>query len=832
MGHVLRQERSFNQQHPSDAARKEKIPLPWTDRRSSFQDKHKVGPSYGQPYLDPKYELRQSAGTEKVAHSKFSENELVKHMSNLPGFLQQVEKDNSIQEKALNFGVLDWKRLEKWKYTERMPGKNPKKTSPTSNSVYTANGPPKIGPNLRKLPPSHGRNPSLFYSGQQPIPQNSRFSSPQKRQPPPLSSYLNSSKEEKYVEQIETVPSYKGSCSEETVYNTKRKDRKRELVSEKEASSSEHGKSKVSIPSHNKIKARGEKSEMRFDEGKVTYENIPDPQNIVLLVPKDFPKASSSESSQFTESRTSVDEQLVEVTVNRLSDFFSPQEFYSGELTTDIPHSCPLPAGTLEPKNLVNSQANDLDICPIAKNATSITSESKCSVMHEETARPSSLAESSDSRRPDTAGQPTVKGRAPSPTRRFSFSLGKMSRSFSFKDSSEVPQMSSTYTAVKSGPVKPEVDNHNRGRSSPLRRLLDPLLKHKGPQSAEIVKPLNRSLHSTTNGTTKGSTLQALLQLTLKNGLPFFKFVVDNSNDMLAAAVKRLPVPGKSDPCMVYVFYSVHEIRKKGMKWMNQGSKGKDCNLGYKVVGQMKISNSYYPKGNARDSSVWNARECVMYGADSSGGLVDKKTPEFVPNKEIVAIVVKNSSRNSNQFCEEREFSECASPVIFGTEENKSSNGTVVILPGGVHGVPIKGAPSSLISRWSSGGSCDCGGWDVGCKLRILSDDIKSSKNLPDTDHVNLFAQGGDEKSKPVFSLKPFSNELYSIELDASVSLLEAFATCVAYVTCWKFPEILDTLSEGEHFQENIVETDIRRTTKIIPTKYVTCPPLSPAGRI
>ncbi|KAL0344500.1 UNVERIFIED_CONTAM: hypothetical protein Sradi_4281300 [Sesamum radiatum] len=160
----------------------------------------------------------------------------------------------------------------------------------------------------------------------------------------------------------------------------------------------------------------------------------------------------------------------------------------------------------------------------------------------------------------------------------------------------------------------------------------------------------------------------------------------------------------------------------------------------------------------------------------------------------------------------------------------------VVILPGAPHGSPIKGTPSSLISRWRSGGSCDCGGWDVGCNLRVLTDDRKGSKTLEASDRVDLSVQGGS--SKPVFSLEPFRNGLYSIQLDTSISLLEAFATCVAYVTCLKFLDILDTRdqSDTKHSPEAIAGTDqIKKASTFqgqVPAEYVTCPPLSPAGRI
>lgn len=894
MEHVLGQERSSGQQKSVDVVR-EKTPSPLIEKATLFQGKHRVRHSFSQPYLDRGFESTENASAEKVkSRSSGNErkpqlggrvcddNELVKHMSNLPGFLQQVEKEKTIQGKALSFGVLDWKRLEKWKYTERMPGRLSKKTFPSGDSFVSASGLPKVTPNLRKQPPSHSRYPSLSYSDKQQAANDLHFSSPQ--QPPPQSLYLKSSKderngsyrkEEEYVECLKSKG--KETCnqkyptaesikigrqqyhfqqtgkfsdqihSEANAYKSKRNPRK-EMMSERDASSSKQEKHKNALLSPNKVSDQGKKSTISFDEVKLTSECSPaDPQNILLLMPNDAQKKICSGSSQISESRASLDVRLPAATQNRFSDFCSPQELYSGEYSVDIPHSCPLTSSAVDPYKLSASSATDSDICPNADSVTSISSEAKISDsdVSEETVRPSIFGEASNRKQVGVGEQPAVKGRSPSPTRRFSFNLGRMTRSFSFKESSGVPQLSSAYTTVKSGPVRPEaatsMDNFerdqanasNRSRSSPLRRLLDPLLKHK--TSSDTARPLNGSLRSTTASPTgtKGlpqdrkpevSTFQALLQLTFKNGLPFFRLVVENSKDMLAAAVKRLPTSEKIDPCMIYSFYSVHEIKKKSMNWISPGSKSKSCSLGYSIIGQMKISNFYHPKVKRGNPGECDARECVLYGVDP--GQVDKQMLAFVPNKEIAAIVVKNPRMPVG-----RRFPGLVSPV---TKEN--SNSTVVILPGAVHGIPIKGAPSSLISRWRSGGMCDCGGWDVGCKLQILAD--SGEESLPSSiDHVNLFIEGAEQKSRPVLSLKRFSDEFYSIELDASISLLEAFATSVAYLTTQKIPEIIDakSQSEAEHVVGANAGSDKRRTPSFqeqAPARYFTCPPLSPVGRI
>ncbi|RWW81901.1 hypothetical protein BHE74_00009669 [Ensete ventricosum] len=56
-------------------------------------------------------------------------------------------------------------------------------------------------------------------------------------------------------------------------------------------------------------------------------------------------------------------------------------------------------------------------------------------------------------------------------------------------------------------------------------------------------------------------------------------------------------------------------------------------------------------------------------------------------------------------------------------EHMNSDRNVSVLLPAGFHGGPMAraGGPSSLTERWRSNGHCDCGGWDVGCPLTILS---------------------------------------------------------------------------------------------------------------
>ncbi|CAI9779081.1 unnamed protein product [Fraxinus pennsylvanica] len=911
MSRSLEQRRRSIPQQTSDAV-KEKILPPRADTISQYRDIFGSGHSFGQPYRGLHRELRQRGSTENVIQFRYSENqqttqqgikickddELVKHMSNLPSFLQQVEKEKSVQEKALNFGVLDWKRLEKWKYNERMPAKSAKchrKTSSLSNnSLFIKSGPPKISSQLRKQLTSHGLHPLSSSQGKQPSSHSSHFgSSPLRKQFPSQSSYLSSSQVERktggigestgngtFIKDLQaqssTVDGQQGNfnqrakpCgrdhSEINMNRGKSNNSVKKIVLEKDALALDQGKN-GSISSPKTIIVQEGKSKMRFkDELNLTPQrSTVEAQNIVLLVPNHFPKTSCSDTSQLTESKM-LDRQLPQGYWTRFSDGFSLQEPHSGKFSSDIPHSCPLSTSAtvnaesgMEPHNLVNAEAMDSEFCTSADPDDIIVPPIKCEAKR-------SFSVDASKRTDADAEQKAGKGRHPSPNRRFSFSLGKMTRSFSFKESSAVSQLSSTYTAPKSGPVVSELLSSmesydkvkeaasSRGRSSPLRRLLEPLLKYKGAHSAEIVPPPDRNSHFmlskpvNPNGPIQDrkhevSTFQALLQLSVKNGLPFFKLAADNSNNVLAATIKKLPSSGKGDCSLIYTFYSLHEIKKKSMSWINQGTKGKSCGFGYNIVAQMKISSSYLPQLNSKDSSQCVVRECVLYGVDLSQ--VDKKTPEILFNREIAAIVIKNTCEklkdedlsDKGRPFKYREFARC------GSGEDGNPNSTVVILPVGIHGLPNKGAPSPLINRWKSGGSCDCGGWDVGCKLQILANQERCSKITGQcmhslaADRLDLFVQSEERGSKPIFSLEPTSNGFYSVEFNASISLLEAFFVSVAIITSRKLSEILDVndLSETAPLSEGTIGQDKLKSQTTLPVhvKYVTCPPSSPVGRI
>ena len=117
MGFGLEFRKSSTKQHSSSKTAKESSVLPHS--KQSWKDAEK---------LKSKSDLKQKGkldaegkiqNSETVRRRATERDELVKHMSNLPGYLLRTDKVENFQEKAFNVGVLDWSRLEKWKHKQK-----------------------------------------------------------------------------------------------------------------------------------------------------------------------------------------------------------------------------------------------------------------------------------------------------------------------------------------------------------------------------------------------------------------------------------------------------------------------------------------------------------------------------------------------------------------------------------------------------------------------------------------------------------------------------------------------------------------------------------------
>ncbi|XWS71628.1 hypothetical protein CRYUN_Cryun03dG0154200 [Craigia yunnanensis] len=434
--------------------------------------------------------------------------------------------------------------------------------------------------------------------------------------------------------------------------------------------------------------------------------------------------------------------------------------------------------------------------------------------------------------------------------RHLSFSLGKTGKSSGPKEGSipQMSSTCSSTTADSENPVASAVDtscgdklNAKRARSSPFGRLLDPLLKPKAVNCRNFTNQLQDSIltegacksseqlrhstatvqsakvksdtisHCTINGNDSAqnkkygsSAVQALLRVQVKNGLPLFTFAVDNESKILAATVKMLSASGKGDYGCIYTFFAIQEVRKKSGRWINLGGKGKSQDYVPNVVAQMKVSGSEFSHlSRPNHVDQFGIREFVLLTLDV--GQANSRASDFQPNDEQAAIVVRIPKRNRKSSIRdgypidkrnnlpEAALKEHLPKVKLEFDSGKKGPfmggqdiSATVILPSGVHSLPNKGEPSSLIQRWKLGGACDCGGWDLGCKLRILSNKSQFSqrssslKSSSISNQFELFFQEEVQDNKPFFSLAPFKDGIYSVEFNSSLSLLQAFSICIA----------------------------------------------------
>ncbi|CAH2060139.1 unnamed protein product [Thlaspi arvense] len=443
------------------------------------------------------------------------------------------------------------------------------------------------------------------------------------------------------------------------------------------------------------------------------------------------------------------------------------------------------------------------------------------------------------------------RARSISPFRRLSFSMGKSSKNSNSEEAQTPPHLSATLPSSRAGldhrstssiSDSSSFDNTsaaNRGRSSPLRRFLEPLIKPKSshacrspePSSLKCSPSSTHQKHILPEGqpsssstlmsrNVKSSTVQALFRVTSKNDQPLFTFAVDKEQSITAATIRKPMAPEKEDCGHKYTFFTVQEVQKKNGKWMNHGRKMQNQEYTSNIVAQMRVSGSV-------DNLL--TREFVLVASESQQR-----------SNELAAMVIKIPKTDDTSSTKDQKQNETTLGDFFA-----DVNATIV-LPSGIHSLPHKGGPSSLIQRWKSGGSCDCGGWDMGCNLRILTNQHNKPRHLSvsTSDALKLFFQGGlqDSKNQPFLSFTPYREGVYAVEYNTSLSLLQAFSICIAVnegrntlKTVEPNTSRVDNRACGEvssMIQNERLKSFSGPIEAEAPAKYLSHhPPLSPVGR-
>ncbi|KAL6907673.1 hypothetical protein ACP4OV_002712 [Aristida adscensionis] len=177
--------------------------------------------------------------------------------------------------------------------------------------------------------------------------------------------------------------------------------------------------------------------------------------------------------------------------------------------------------------------------------------------------------------------------------------------------------------------------------------------------------------------------------------------------------------------------------------------------------------------------------------------LTNLDADDLPANQELAAIVVREH-RHQRQKEPVRggwglKFLEKAGLSLSeGTEDVNVQNRTdaaksiTAVVPRGYHGGAASkdGGPAGLIERWRSGGRCDCGGWDLGCPIRVLNNDGWPSLHEAvshDNKSVELSVKGA-QKNETLLRLVNVAEDLYILYFGSSLSPLQCFSTGIAIV--------------------------------------------------
>uniref|UniRef100_A0A7N0TFZ7 Uncharacterized protein n=1 Tax=Kalanchoe fedtschenkoi TaxID=63787 RepID=A0A7N0TFZ7_KALFE len=649
-------------------------------------------------------------------------DELVKHMSNLPSYLEQEVKP---QKKAFNVGVLDWNLLEQWQSNKNVPFRSGGSSLSNSNSS---------SPFLTEESSTHsqtGPSSSVAHHFQ---PRRSKSMSAEKAthlRPLDDCSVVSKSKDSKLAT---------GQRSSE----------------EKQKNSTERS-SKVHY------------SELScYIPVSCPQSNDVNDQKIRVMRPIRFLEAKTSDNTSAAGSQLDLDGELIGQVKERISKDNQPILMGALPTVSDLHQGSRIPSRTVD----------------------------------------------------------ATKSRYASPTGQFISCMGTGSRKTSSIENAEAPRACRRREVLSTPVEKSSVDKSisaSRARESPLKRLLDPIRKpreannsHSSESLMKDLKPVGRTaapgIRAGLNSSSEKSTsiqkphqkgknneppvVEALLQMVVQNGCPLFTFAADNVKDILCAALGK--VSSKFEDRYLYTFFSIQELKNKS--WINLRGKGSSHEYSPNVVAQMEVCETQLLEDH-RFTGNDILKQFVLSTVDQKSG--EKTGSEYQLSDEIAAIVV------------------CV-PVETRETDKSKFNGTTVILPSGIHTLPFDGKPSPLFDRWRSGGRCDCGGWDSGCELRILTDSkCQSNSSLK----FELFDQVGADEKQPAFNLAPFKDKegVLSVSFSSSISPLQAFSICLA---------VLDSRNHSRPTPTPPAHAQEAKTSDEAAGRFVSVPPHSRVGRV
>ncbi|KAK8446832.1 hypothetical protein SEVIR_9G550600v4 [Setaria viridis] len=187
--------------------------------------------------------------------------------------------------------------------------------------------------------------------------------------------------------------------------------------------------------------------------------------------------------------------------------------------------------------------------------------------------------------------------------------------------------------------------------------------------------------------------------------------------------------------------------------------------------------------------------EGEMISARESG-LTNLDAEDQPTNQELAAIVVKEQRQKRQKepvvggwglkFLEKAGLNHSEGTEVSDVQNrNGAAKCITAIVPRGYHGGAVSkcSGPSGLIERWRSGGCCDCGGWDLGCPIRVLNNDGCASfpeEESQESRAVELSIKGA--RKQTMLRLVNITEDLYILYFDSGLSPLQCFSTGIAIV--------------------------------------------------
>ncbi|GJN31002.1 hypothetical protein PR202_gb19356 [Eleusine coracana subsp. coracana] len=807
-------------------------------------------------------------------------DELVKHMSNVPSYLQRKGTADQLQDKALSVGVLEWGLLANWSQQQNHEPSRSHGVSPSNTSrsmLFSSPSHSSASPSSRSIE-SNLSTPMSDHQHSSSKGQQSRLADEHhgkaRYSPSPNSAVLS------------LLPGHGKYLSAENSCN--------------------HGGpslSNVSLPSDPVATSSGRCVQRGRDENKETRRKVEDTVHHCSrrLFPgsdnigKSFhtsdnsdymcndPEQSSSLSGDHLESLIS--SALMDRGRNGRSPFGFLEDIEPSHELTRVPYSCPLPiidsadgldtGGTASRDNFIDTSATIGATCNQNRSVMRVIEDP-----------------------PQSSGKFSDAGRMPD--RHLLSRMNRVNRSSSLKEAPYAGQQEVATSVDRTRDRSSSNSKGNRSRS-PLRRMLDPILKPKQTSTSSPVRPsfvpkchlpgntskqslefeasvsqnvqrksvdmiVNSNYQAEANiiqtprvlpnsarylqqERDSGTTRQALLQLAWKNGLPLFMLSYGDS-DILAATVRKRDISDKDDLESTYAIFTVEEPKKKSGAWIKAGGKNKKHQLVSSIVGEMSVA-CFKSRCN-HTKNVHVCREFVLVGSELLPA--SEESGDAHVNRELAAFIsavpqqeAETSRQSLSQISRKSSSpSGCCCPPLGNFQSSVKNSCThlanaIAILPNGFHGTSTSGQPLPLIERWKSGGACDCGGWDEGCMLSVLTDgtqeergSIQANQALDGSQRFEFLVQGRSREDRHAFSMVSFKEGLYTVEFRSSIALLQAFAMCIVMLH-GKYPSRMQVGSQTSQDQDLLAHHEpkiMAASQDRVPSSYVpNRPPLSPVGR-